>query len=330
MNSWSDVESNANENGFIPDDLYYKYVKQFPVCPSQDRTVSKAESEIWEAYLSATQKKNKNKNLYSEMYRYEWYEGRKRTGFWGNIEDAIRNAVTTLNPKITIFSAGSGRDLLKVGISAGIWKTTCPDRYRGTHKEVDIKYFRLVKPDARIIVTEYDAGNYIELTKTIDALKKNNCLSDDMISVSKWNFREKTPVAKETQDIVVFSLTGNYATINEQPLILREIARCIRPGGHFVGSTLSEKFDFNKAGNLLNKIKFVATTPLGWPIAVDFLKWQVQWGKMAGKMNKLGYWANVSAETWGDFLKPVGMKTVRIYDGPSSLVPVEVLVTVKE
>jgi hypothetical protein len=60
------------------------------------------------------------------------------------------------------------------------------------------------------------------------------------------------------------------------------------------------------------------------------MKWQVNWAKMAGRMNQLDFWANMSAESWARFLEPAGMETVRIYEGPCRLVPVEVLLSMKK
>lgn len=327
MKNWNEIEKHAERNGFIPQSVYLENASNFKTCKPQSPEIAQQETDIWGKYLSATGKGSKN--LYSEMYRYEWYEGRKRNGFWGNIENAIKKNKLGDAPNITIFSAGSGRDLLKVCLAAGVWGSTAPKKIKGTYKEINSKYFTLQKPNAKIIVTEYDDGNYSELTETVNHLKNCGLLTDSMIYMSRWNFREKIPVANETQDIVVFSLTGNYATKEEQPLILQEIARCIKKGGYFIGSTLSSDFDFNKARSITNKLKLIVSTPLGWPIFVDFLKWQAQWGKMAGKMNKMGYWANISAKTWAEYLLPAGMKIVRIYSGTCKIVPVEVLVTQK-
>lgn len=329
MKTWEDIESHATENGFIPDEFYREYAKKFRVCPEQKKEVADSETLIWDIYLSATRKGNSQQNLYSEMYRYEWYEGRNRTGFWGNIEDAIRSLAPDETPRISIFSAGSGRDLLKVGLAAGVWSSSAPPHIKGTYKEIDMDYFHLQKPGARMIVTEYGEGNFREMEKTVKRLLAKNLISPDMVSLSRWDFREKAPVVTESQDILVFSLTGNYARLDEQPLILREIARCVKPGGFMIASTLSPAFDFFRAKKILYRLKLFLRTPLGWPIALEFMKWQVHWVKMAGTMIKDGFWTNVSAETWADFLKPSGMKKIAIYDGPCNLVPVEVLVTQK-
>ena len=328
--SWGEIEKQANENGLIPFDIYTKYAGRFRVCPALDKRIEDAENIIWQIYLSASREKNGQHNLYTEMFRYEWYEGRKRTGFWGNIEDAVKRLNVSDAPKISIFSAGSGRDLLKVGFAAGVWTSHAPAHIRGTYKEIDMKYFQLAKPQARIIVTEYGEGNFREMEKTVAELLEKKRINPGMVFLARWNFREQAPVATESQDVVVFSLTGNYAGIEEQPLILREIARCVKKNGYMISSTLSSAFDFLKARGLVYRVKFFLKTPLGWPIALDFMKWQLHWAKMAGDMNRMGFWANVPASTWAEFLQPSGMKTIRIYDAPCSLVPVEVLVSRKE
>jgi len=92
---------------------------------------------------------------------------------------------------------------------------------------------------------------------------------------------------------------------------------------------MTDQFDFNKARSPLGKLRLILTTPLAWPVALDFIPWQARWGKMAGEMNVRGYWKNVSAARWMEFLKPAGMEEVKIYPGPSSLLPVEVLVARK-
>ncbi|MBU1168459.1 MAG: class I SAM-dependent methyltransferase [Proteobacteria bacterium] len=330
MITWEDLESHATENGFIPQELYREHARHFRVCPMQPKEVEDAEAEIWDIYLSTMRKGKKQRNLYSEMFRYEWYEGRKRTGFWGNIEEAVGAYCNHKAPRISVFSAGSGRDLLKVGLAAGVWSSKAPSKIKGTYKEIDPTYFQLQKPDARIIVTEFGEGNYNEMKRTITELRENNLIVPGMVYLSRWNFREKAPVASESQDMVVFSLTGNYAHIDEQPLILQEIARCVKQGGYMISSTLSTAFDFLKARGLVYRLKFFLKTPLGWPVALDFMTWQLQWAKMAGTMNKKGLWATGSAEIWADFLKPASMKKIMIYDSPCNLVPVEVLVAQKE
>lgn len=103
MLSWSDMEAHATDNGFIPCPVYTENAGRFRVCPPPDRERAETESEIWRTYLSATRKKTPDRNLYTEMYRYEWYEGRKRKGFWGNIEDAVKSIRSLENPRICIF-----------------------------------------------------------------------------------------------------------------------------------------------------------------------------------------------------------------------------------
>jgi SAM-dependent methyltransferase len=150
-----------------------------------------------------------------------------------------------------------------------------------------------------------------------------------MSAVRKWDFRQTAPLATGTQDIIVFPLTGNYATIEEQPLILREIARCVKNGGYLIASAMTDEFDFNKARSPLGRLRLALNTPLGLPVVLDFAPWQSRWAKLAGEMNKRGYWKNVSAAKWMEFLKPAGMEEVKIYPGPSKLLPVEVLVARK-
>jgi hypothetical protein len=329
MMSWEEIEDQATENGFIPNDIYLKNASGFRVCPPIEEKISRQEAAIWDVYLNASRKKGEGTNLYSEMFRYEWYEGRKRTGFWGNIEHAVRDISCGESPRLCIFSAGSGRDLLKVGLAAGIWTSTAPDKIKGTYKEINMDYFRLAKPDARIIVTEYGEGNFRAMERTVANLLDWKLLTPGMVFLSRWNFREKAPVVSGSQDIVVFSLTGNYAGIDEQPLILREIARCVKKDGYMIASTLSSAFDFLKARGLFYRLKFFLKTPLGWPVALEFMKWQMNWAKLAGDMNKNGFWATVSARIWAEFLEPAGMEKIRIYDAPCDLVPVEVLVTKK-
>ena len=330
MLSWNDMEKHATDNGFIPHPVYTANADRFRVCPLPDKARTDKENEIWRIYLTATRKKNGGRNLYTEMFRYEWYEGRKRTGFWGNIEDAVKTIRSIDNPRICIFSGGSGRDLLKVGLAAGVFSSTAPPAVRGTYREINMDYFRLSKPGARFILTEYGEGNYLEIQKTLEELERRRLILPGMVDLARWDFRVKAPVASETQDAVIFSLTGNYAHSDEQPLILQEIARCVKKDGFMIASTLSSTFDFLKAGSLAYRLHFFLKTPLGWPIAPTFMKWQVNWARMAGKMNRLGFWANMSAETWARFIQPAGMETVRIYDGPCRLVPVEVLVARKE
>jgi SAM-dependent methyltransferase len=329
MITWEDIESCATENGFIPARVYDKHIRKFRVCPCQPKEISDAEAEIWNIYLAARARRNGTSNLYSEMFRYEWYEGRKRRGFWGNIEHAIKTWAKYDAPRICVFSAGSGRDLLKVGLAAGIWSASPPRGFKGTYQEINMKYFHLEKPDARIIVTEFGEGNYREVEKTVNLLLKRNLITKDMIYLSRWDFREKAPVTTESQDAVVFSLSGNYAGIDEQPLILGEIARCIRKDGFLITSTLSPEFDFIKAKRLAYRLQFFLKTPLGWPIALDFMRWQVRWAKMAGTMNRRGIWANASADQWAGFLEPAGMIKIATYPAPCHLVPVEVLVAQK-
>jgi SAM-dependent methyltransferase len=330
MLTWSDMERHANENGFIPTDIYMEKSKQFRVCPLPDTKRAEAENEIWRVYLSAAENKKTGRNMYTEMFRYEWYEGRKRTGFWGNIEDAVKTIKQIENPKICIFSAGSGRDVLKVGLAAGVFISCAPSDIRGTYREIHTDYLTLAKPGARIIVTEYCDGNYREIKNTIAALEKKQLILPGMVDLARWDFRLKAPVACETQDAVIFSLTGNYANADEQPLILREISRCVKKDGLMITSTISPSFDFIKSKGLLYRLRFILKTPLGWPIGLTFMKWQVNWAKMAGRMNQLDFWANMSAESWARFLEPAGMETVRIYEGPCRLVPVEVLLSMKK
>ena len=328
MKIWQDIESQADENGFIPEKLYNENASNFKVCPPKDPDIQRMETQLWEEYLSSTRRNNKKRMMYEEMYRYEWYEGRKRMGFWGNIEDAVRTIDIGESPKVTIFSAGSGRDLFKVCLSSGIWKSKAPQKIKGTHREVSTKYFTLNKPNAKIMATEYDQNNLLALRSTINELIKEGLLNKGMIATRKWDFREAAPVASETQDLVIFSLTGNYATKIEQPLILQEIARCIGRGGYFVASTMTDKFSFKVT--TLKKLKFLFSSPLIWPIMTDFFPWQARYAKMAAMMNEKGYWKNFSADKWMEFLLPSNMEKVKIYPGPSKLVPVEVLVARKK
>ncbi len=47
-------------------------------------------------------------------------------------------------------------------------------------------------------------------------------------------------------------------------------------------------------------------------------------------MNAAGYWKNVPAQQWAEFLEPFGMQKEKIYPAPSKIVPVEVLVAKKK
>lgn len=330
MVSFKEMESNATDYGFIPNEIYDLHAARFRVCPKQDKDIEDAQNDIWEKYLKATRWGKRGENLYNDMFRYEWYEGRKRTGFWGHIEDAIRTHAKGDAPRISVLSAGSGRDLLKVGLAAGVWSSCAPEKIKGTYREIDMDYFRLEKPGARFIVTEFGEGNLNVMKKTVSELMDRKLINADMIGLSRWDFREKAPVVTDSQDLIVFSLTGFYSGEQEQPLILKEIARCVKPRGFLIASTLSPTFDFIKAKGLGYRLKFILKTPLGWPIGLAFMRWQVNWAKMAGAMNRRGIWANTSALTWAEWLKPEHMKTVRIYDPPCDLVPVEVLVMQKK
>jgi len=161
-------------------------------------------------------------------------------------------------------------------------------------------------------------------------LDEKKLLKPGMVSIRKWNFRQAAPIASNSQDLVVFSLTGNYSTIEEQPLILREIARCVKQGEHLIASTMTPKLDFDKARSPLNIARLVLTNPLSWPILHEFASWQRKWGEMAGKMMQKGFWENTTGQKWAAFIEPAGMETVRIYPGPVKLLPVEVLVTRKK
>lgn len=328
--SWKEMESHATDYGFIPNGIYDGNAARFRVCPEQPKEIEDAQNAVWEIYLKATRRGKRDENLYNEMYRYEWYEGRKRTGFWGQIEDAVRCHITGYAPRICVFSAGSGRDLLKVGLAAGIWSSAAPEKLKGSYLEINMDYFRLEKPGARIIVTEYGEGNLNVMKKTVAELIERKLLTPEMVGLSRWDFRQQAPVVTESQDLIVFSITGNYAAEHEQPLILKEIARCVKPGGFLVAATVSPDLDFIKAKSLRYRLKFIMKTPLGWPIGLTFMRWQVNWAKMAGAMNRKGIWANQPALTWADWLKQEQMKTVRIYDAPCNLVPVEVLVMQKK
>lgn len=328
--AWTSIELTGDKNGWIPKTVYESNFLHFRVCPMQNPKIATAEAEVWKEYLSATRKANQGRLMYHELYRYEFYEGRKRSGFWGNIENAIKMIGLNESPKITIFSAGVGRDLLKVGLASGIWQSSAPNRIKGTHKEISPIYFSLAKPNARLMVTEYEEHMLEALDGTILQLKRNDLLNEEMITSRKWDFRHKTPLVNGTQDLVVFALTGNYATIEEQPSILQEIARCITKGGYLIAATMLPELEFSKAHRGIRKLKIILSSPLMWPILHEFAPWQIQWGKMAGKMNELGYWKNVPAKKWIEFLKPAGMKLIKIYSAPSSLLPVEVLVMQKE
>ncbi len=76
ITSWKEVESYADENGFIPESIYNENISNFRVCPPQDEEVSCIEAEIWRDYLSARRNNSQKTFKYEEMYRYEWYEGR--------------------------------------------------------------------------------------------------------------------------------------------------------------------------------------------------------------------------------------------------------------
>ena len=327
--SWEEVEAFADENGFIGEKVYTNHCGNFPVCPPPDPEIAKLETDFWNAYLSKHKKSGKKNQLYQEMFRYEWYEGWGRSGFRGNIEKVIQSIEPGQSPVITILSAGCGRDLLKVGLAAGIWESTAGILIKGTYKEINMNHFRLAKPGARIMLTEFDKTNLKMLHETVNRLIEKGLLTKDMVAIRRWSFRERTPLVANTQDIVVFALTGNYTRENEQPLILREIVRCIKPGGHFVGSTISDKLDFHKARSPLGRIKVMLTTPLALPVAVDFTKWQLRFAKIAGIMNEKGYWANLPAEKWMEFIQPYNMRLVKIYPGPSSFLPVDVLLAQK-
>jgi len=325
--SWQAIEATADENGFIPESVYTQHAHRFPTCPPPDPRRKKQEQEAWEAYLS-TRRRRKKSLMYSELYRYEWYEGRKRKGFWHNIETALARLKTGPAPVISVLSAGTGRDLIKVGLAAGIFKSIAPARFRNTHREIAVGHMRLAKPDARIMVTEFDPNNLAVLKDTVAYLIRTGALTEEMIAVRRWDFRQVSPLATDSQDIIVFSLTGNYATIEEQPLILREIVRCIKPGGYLIAATMDEGMNFQKSVRG-EKLKVILESPLLLPIGLDFIPWQIRWGKMAGEMFSRGYWKNVPAATWMEFLQPAGMEQVAIYPGPSKLLPVEVLVTRK-
>lgn len=329
LTTWKEIESTGDKNGWIRESIYKDKILDFRICPVQDPAAAEAEARVWKEYLSATRKNNTHRLMYHELYRYEFYEGRKRTGFWGNIEDAIRKMPLGESPKITIFSAGTGRELIKIGLAAGIWESTAPLKIRGTHKEVSPEYLRLVNPKVRIMITEYESHILKALVDTVKELLQRGLLLKEMVTVRRWNFRYRAPLATASQDLVVFALVGNYAKFEEQPLILTEVSRCVKKGSYLVASTMLPELDFSKARRGLKKIRLIFTNPLAWPILKDFLPWQVEWAKMAGEMNKAGYWQNVPAKVWMEFLEKVGMGKVKIYPAPSSVLPVEVLVVRK-
>jgi SAM-dependent methyltransferase len=325
-----EIETKCDENGYLPDGIYRTNISSFAICPPQSSEVAEAEAKVWNEYLSATRKEDKNRLMYDELYRYEFYEGRKRQGFWGNIEDAIKKMNFDDDPRVTILSAGTGRDLLKVGLAAGIWKSTASRKIRGTYKEISPEYLRLVKPKARVMVTEYEEHVLGALRNTVDQLINKALLNEEMVTVRKWDFRYRTPLATGSQDLVVFALAGNYAKLEEQPLILRELARVVKVGSYLVASTMLPELNFSKAIGLIRKIRIILSSPLFWPVLREFVPWQVKWGKMAGSMNEAGIWCNVPATTWMQFLQSAGMEKIEIYPSPSSLLPVEVLVARKE
>lgn len=330
IKSWEEMAACADHTGVIPEAVYRAHSLCFPVCPPQNAEARRRETEIWTTYLSTTRRGRKKSSMYRELFRYEWYEGRKRTGFWGNIEAAIKRLNLGAASRITIFSAGSGRDLLKVGLAAGVFTSCAGKRIAGTHKEIDVKYMRLAKPEARILLTEFEEHNLASLSETVDSLIDAGALTPEMVTVRRWDFRQAAPLVCESQDLCVFSLTGNYAAASEQPLMLREIARCVRPGGHLVASAMTERLDFKKARSLRGKVRLILGTPLAWPVAFDFAPWQARWGKMAAEMYNLGFWKNASAKVWMSFLEPAQMEQVAIYPGPSTFLPVEVLLARKK
>ena len=329
MQGWCEVEAQADADGVIPKEIYSGVSGQFPVCDPPPAEAVRMEADAWGRYLSATRGKRKPRGMYEEMYRYEWYEGRRRGGFWGGIEAGIRSIAPMGAPRIAILSAGSGRDLLKVGLAAGIWRSVAPERIRGTWLEIDPKWFRLVKPEARIVATEFSPENFARLSRMVSRLEEVGLLVPGMVTLRRWSFRERLPLATGSQDLAVFSLTGNYATEEEQPRILGEIARCIAHRGHLVASTMREDFDFIRATTFAYRIKFFMRTPLAWAIVPDFVPWQVWWGTACHDMVKKGFWKNAHAETWGEYVSRSGMVPVTVYPAPCDLVPVEVLVARK-
>lgn len=329
MKRWESVEAHADDGGVIPEAVYEENVCHFNICPDRPPEVVNQEAAVWQTYLSAKRKSENQKNMYAEMYRYEWYEGRYRTGFWGNIEHAVQNLSLGEMPKIAIFSAGSGRDLLKVGLAAGIWQSMAPEKIRNTYKEISADYFQLTKPDAQVVLTEYEENNLAALKQTVAHLIEKGLLRKNRVTIRKWDFRKPSPVAAGTQDLVIFSLTGNYAAMEEQPLILNEIARCVKIGGYFIASTMSSAFNFRNVISFRNKLRLFFATPLAWPIAIEFYRWQSRWGRVAARMNEAGHWKNMPARQWAEFIAPLGMQKEKIYPGPSKIVPVEVLVAKK-
>jgi len=329
MESWQQVESNSDSNGYIPETVYSGVSEDYPVCPPQKAEAARMESDAWDGYLSAMRRRKNGRGMYEEMFRYEWYEGRKRLGFWGSIETGIRNVAPGDAPRIAILSAGSGRDILKVGLAAGVWESMAPKRIRGTWREINPKWFRLVKPDARFFVTEFSLENFDRLEKTVEGLLEGGLLKPGMVSLRRWSFRQRVPLATGSQDLVIFSLTGNYASEAEQPGILNEIARCVKPGGHLLASTMRADFDFLRATSLSYRVKFFLRTPLGWPIVPDFVPWQVWWGTTCHRMTEKGYWKNEDARTWARYMEPSMMEPVAIFPAPCDLVPVEVLLARK-
>lgn len=329
MAQWQQVESHADGSGHIPECIYSGISEAFPVCPPQAEEAVRMEREAWEGYLSATRRRKTGRGMYEEMFRYEWYEGRRRTGFWGSIEAGIRRADLGDAPRIAILSAGSGRDILKVGLAAGVWESAAPRRLRGTWREIHPRWFRLAKPSARFLITEYSLDNFGRLEKTVEALLAQGLLTPEMVSLRRWSFRQRVPLVTGSQDLVIFSLTGNYASRKEQPLLLTEIARCVKPGGHLLASTMRADFDFRRATTLAYRIRFLLRTPLGWPIVPDFIPWQVWWGTTCHKMAEKGYWKNEDARVWARYISPAMMEAVEIFSAPCDLIPVEVLMARK-
>lgn len=266
MESWQQVESHSDSNGYIPETVYSGVSEDYPVCPPQKAEAARMESDAWDGYLSAMRRRKNGRGMYEEMFRYEWYEGRKRLGFWGSIETGIRNVAPGDAPRIAILSAGSGRDILKVGLAAGVWESMAPKRIRGTWREINPKWFRLVKPDARFFVTEFSLENFDRLKKTVEGLLEGGLLKPGMVSLRRWSFRQRVPLATGSQDLVIFSLTGNYASEAEQPGILNEIARCVKPGGHLLASTMRADFDFLRATSLSYRVKFSCVPPWDGPL----------------------------------------------------------------
>jgi SAM-dependent methyltransferase len=329
MAQWQQVESLADSNGHIPERIYSGVSDTFSVCSPQGEDAVRLEREAWEQYLSARRRLKKGRGMYEEMFRYEWYEGRNRAGFWGAIERGVRHVALGDAPRIAILSAGSGRDILKVGLAAGVWESTAPKHIRGTWREINPKWFRLVKPDTRFFFTEYSPDNFDRLATTVETLLERGLLKSDMVSLRRWSFRQRVPLVTGSQDLAIFSLTGNYATEEEQPRILNEIARCIRPGGHLIASTMRADFDFIRVASLAYRVRCFLRTPLGWPVCIEFLPWQVWWATTCHRMMEKGYWKNADAHTWADYMTPSRMDPVAIYPAPCELVPVEVLLARK-